>query len=180
MKQDIMQMFNYYIVVFDEDSDEAIVKKVYEDGGIIDEQFNQWKQGEDIVISGVSSANIEKYNLEDYVKDYDEYDEVLLGEYLIDKIGKYPHYLVFASGCRWNGASGYTICDNILKTVSRDYDISLYEDKPLKNGYAFTESSHDVPMGSTTYIIGLTEQEYERLEDAEFNEVEEFVNKHDI
>ena len=37
------------------------------------------------------------------------------------------------------------------------------------------ESSHDVPMGSTTYVIGLSEKEYEELRESNFEAVEAFV-----
>lgn len=117
---------------------------------------------------------------EEYI-DYDsmEFDEDSFEEILENKIGKYPYYLVFANSCTYNGMDGYKICNNIISTCSRPYEISLYLEKEI-NGKAIVckESSHDVPMGSTTIIVGLTNEEYEKLEDANFSEIEEFANKY--
>lgn len=53
------------------------------------------------------------------------FDREELNYILTDKIGRLPHYLVIACGCRWNGASGYMFTDEITKTCERSYDISL-------------------------------------------------------
>lgn len=125
----------------------------------------------------LSEEEIEKYDLYDAVdNDSWEFNNNLLEDILITSIGKYPHYLVFASGCRWNGASGYKFCDKITDTIYRDYDITLeLEEKLEGRAIKCRESSHDVPMGNPTYIIGLSNKEYDRLEEASFEEVEKFA-----
>ena len=95
------------------------------------------------------------------------FDREELNYILTDKIGRLPHYLVIACSCRWNGASGYMFTDEITKTCERSYDISLDLVEEGKNAIKCRESSHDVPMGGTTYIIGLTEEEFELLEEKE-------------
>ena len=108
---------------------------------------------------------------------YDEWDEYLaesvMSEYLKDSYG----YLVFARGCRWNGASGYKLVKDYDGVISRSYDFSLV---PIsrsrgKKVLVCRESSHDVPMGSTTIIVALTEKEYERLSNSSFSAVEQFA-----
>lgn len=105
-----------------------------------------------------------------------EFDNDELEELLISYLGNHPHYLVFASGCRWNGASGYKFCENIIDTVARNYDVTLdlqeyIDDRAIK----CREASHDVPMGSTTIIVGISEEEYDDLSEKEFKDVEDFA-----
>ena len=89
------------------------------------------------------------------------------------------HYLVFAGGCRWNGASGYTIVDSIEKTVQRDYDVIINPciGVPLGKTLICRESSHDAPMGGETVIVALTDREYASLTDAYFKDVQAFAEK---
>lgn len=104
-----------------------------------------------------------------------EFDREELNYILTDKIGRLPHYLVVARGCRWNGASGYMFTDEITKTCERSYDVSLDLVEEGKNAIKCRESSHDVPMGGTTYIIGLTEEEFELLEEKELDKLIEIA-----
>ena len=135
----------------------------------------------DCPVLRIPETDIEHYNIPSEAIDWDscEFDEYDLEDIMEGYIGKYPHYLVFASGCKWNGASGYKLCDNILQTVYRNYEISLSFVEKGKRKTEFIESSHDVPTGSTTYIVGLTEKEYNKLVDAEFEEVERFLEQID-
>lgn len=125
----------------------------------------------------LTGDDIEKYNIDSNAIDYDsvEFLDSILEDTLETLIGKHPHYLVFASGCRWNGNSGYKFCDNITDTVYRDYDITLLLEEQQKNCIKCRESSHDVPTGSTTIIIGISQEIYEQLEDADFNDIEKFA-----
>ena len=108
-----------------------------------------------------SSAEFDNYELEDLLNSY---------------LGNHPHYLVFASGCRWNGASGYKFCENITDTVARNYDVTLdLQESVSDRAIKCRESSHDVPMGSTTIIVGISEDEYDDLSEKEFKDVEDFA-----
>lgn len=103
---------------------------------------------------------------------------------LEDLIKEAPHYLVFASNCRWDGASGYKIVDFMEEIVARDYEVSIYPIGVSKGGKTlmcreYSEYSHDVPMGARTTIIALTEKEYGRLIDASWEQVAKFVGKHE-
>lgn len=138
--------------------------------------INEFGIEEDPIIT-LSGEDIEKYNVTANAVDYDsaEISYDMIEEELIDKIGKFPHYLVFASNCRWNGASGYKFCGDILDTIQRPYEISLYIIKEYTNCIECKESSHDVATGSPTYICGITNEEYEKLEYADFNDIYQFV-----
>lgn len=75
------------------------------------------------------------------------------------------HYLIYASHCKWNGASGYKIVDDQKDLLYRNYDISFYLKFVSKGGKILIakECSHDVPLGALTYIIALTEREYRTI-----------------
>lgn len=132
----------------------------------------------DTVKLPISLSDINKLNIPEEAINYDsvEFDEYELESLLIDYIGKHPAYLVFASGCKWNGVSGYKICDDIKNTVIRNYDISLILINQFKNGIECMEYSHDVPTGSPTYILGISNEDREKIEDMEFNDIENYVN----
>lgn len=121
--------------------------------------------------------DIDDFEIPSDVVDYDsfDFDEEELQYILEDLIGNHPHYLVFASNCTWNGVSGYKFCTNIIDTCARNYDISLTLKEKGTNAILCTEYSHDVPTGSPTYIIGLSNKEYNKLENADFSEVENFA-----
>ena len=148
---------------------------------LYDKLANEYNIDADCSVLQISETDIEFHNIPSEAIDYDscEFDDYSLEDIMENYVGKYPHYLVFASGCRWNGTSGYKIVDNILATVYRNYEISLEFINKGKRKAEFIEGSHDVPTGSTTYIVGLTEDEYNQLVDAEFEEVESFLEQTD-
>lgn len=88
----------------------------------------------------------------------------------------YNHYLVVGYNCTWNGASGYKICNDYKECFIRDYDVSMYvRGSSAKGKYLqLVEYSHDVPMGHTTLVIGLTEQEYQKITNANIDDILKF------
>lgn len=90
-----------------------------------------------------------------------------------------PHYLVMAHNVRWTGASGYKITERIGETINRGYEASIYPVAVSKGGKCLIcrESSHDNPMGAQTSIIALTEREYERLKNADWEKAAAFEEK---
>ena len=106
-----------------------------------------------------------------------EFDALDYGDSLAQLIHEAGAYLVFARGCRWNGASGYSIVRDPERLFYRDYDACITPLRVLHGGkvLACRESSHDVPMGSDTYVIALTERQARRLENASFAQVERFA-----
>jgi hypothetical protein len=109
----------------------------------------------------------------DYVDDFDgvEYsytDDIEIDDtfsYLMNK--KYNKYLVVAFNCTWSGASGYSLKEDYIDCFVRNYDSTMYVTGSSKNGkyLKLRESHHDVPCGHTTIVVGLTDKEYEKLED---------------
>lgn len=109
----------------------------------------------------------------DYVNDFDgvEYsytDDIEIDDtfsYLMNK--KYNKYLVVAFNCTWSGASGYSLKEDYIDCFVRNYDSTMYVTGSSKNGkyLKLRESHHDVPCGHTTIVVGLTDKEYEKLED---------------
>lgn len=122
-------------------------------------------------------------NYGNYLKSYDrlEYDYTDTWEfkdfvdYLINK-KYYEHYLVVGFNCTWNNASGYTITDDYYDCFYRRYDCSMTVTGSSVNGKYLTlcESHHDKPFGHTTLIMGLTEREYQKLDNMNVAEVIEF------
>ena len=129
----------------------------------------------------MSSADIEKYDIPYEAINWQSsfYDPDTARETLQSLLKPAKEYLVFAYGCRWNGASGYTICSSVLDTVRRDYDCHITPLLVSKGGKILMcrESSHDVPTGSSTYIIALTEREANEIECMDFSEVRAFTTK---
>ena len=135
------------------------------------EKLNEFDYDEDMNYVLLDSNTI--YNCDDYVEDYDgiEYsytDEIEIDDtfsYLMDS-KKYNKYLVVAFNCTWNGASGYSFKDNYIDCFVRDYDSTMYVTGSSKNGkyLRLRESHHDVPCGHNTIVIGLTDNEYNKLE----------------
>lgn len=125
-------------------------------------------------------SDIEKYDIPSEAVDYDsasiDYD--MINSELNSIFDDYYGYLIWAVGCKWNGATGYTIVKDKGQIFRRDYDISVYDlKKNSKHAIEWLETSHDVPTGHKAYAIGLTPRDYERLENATFEDVEKFVHK---
>ena len=76
-----------------------------------------------------------------------------------------PGYLVMAYGCRWDGSSGYTIAATREECFLRDYDtqIVLCKVSRGKKVLICRESSHDVPMGSSTIIVALSKKKLDYI-----------------
>ncbi len=123
------------------------------------------------------SMGIESYDLPDGESEWDKDDEI---ETLRTFIKQAPGYLVFLSGYRWNGSSGYRLARDITSIIRRDYDVTINPRSATPGGKTLvcTEYSHDVPMGSTTVCVALTEAEYWMLKFADFETVERFATKH--
>ena len=85
----------------------------------------------------------------------------------------YSHYLVVLFNSRWTNASGYKIFDKYIDCFIRDYDVSMYVKSSSGKGKSLglREYHHDKPMGHESIIIGLTEAEYEKLENMSIEDI---------
>ena len=130
----------------------------------------------------VRYADVEREGLWEYAK-YFCFDGAERAFALEDLLKDANHYLVMAHNCRWNGASGFMLTDSLEEVLDRDYEVSIYPVAVSKGGKCLVcrESSHDVPMGSRTSIIALTEREYERLcpWTATWDDVVKFAETHE-
>lgn len=103
------------------------------------------------------------------------FNEDRLEKILTELIGNYPQYLVIANGVKWQGNPGYTFTNNILKTVERSYDVSIYLDKTNDNkAIKCIESTTDKPVGNSSRIIGLSYDEYNQVKDLDFDNIVKF------
>ena len=159
----------YFRIIWDNISDSA--RKNLEEIGINEEETDLIS-----VIDVTSEGLWDALDPYDYIQLESEKSSVM--KHLIKEA---PYYLVMAHNCRWNGASGYTIVDDILSTLMRDYDVSIYPVNVSKGGKCLvcSEHSHDVPTGAKTSIIALTKSEYDILShwDTDLITVERFDEK---
>lgn len=120
------------------------------------------------------NKDIKKYNLnQENLQDINPWD---FENNFIKDI--YNTFLVFSYKCTWNGGNGYKIADNFIDCFYRSYDCSQYLKRitPKNKAILIDEYHHDAPAGHDTIIIGLTEKEAERLQNASFNNVQKFAN----
>ena len=123
-------------------------------------------------------AGVESYELPDGTDSW--WDDVDAVDTLQCFIKEAPAYLVFLSGYRWNGSSGYVLTRDITGIIHRGYDCTICPRIASSGGKTLvcTENSHDVPMGSTTICVALTAAEYQMLQNSDFEAVERFALRH--
>lgn len=162
---DLQQLGAYYSIP---------IKNIYEDKR---KEFDYEDLEDRVIIDNESLESGE------YVEYFDEVEYEYTDEYEIDytlnrlmNYEKYKHYLVVLFNSRWTGASGYKIFDNYIDTFYRDYDDTMYVSGSSKSGkyLALREHHHDCPMGHDTIIIGLTENEYQKLDKMNIDEIIDF------
>lgn len=135
-----VKKIDYYF--YDDEQDNYILTLNYYD---YDEYYNIFKN----------------YN---FIFDYDLQEDYISD--LINQCFTYDNYLLFSRNYGWDARIAYKIASNDIDLFYRDYDTNLYYENSTKNGkiIKMVETSHDAPMGSTFYYIGLTNQEYEKIE----------------
>ncbi len=126
------------------------------------------------------------YNSDEYVIDTSDISYEYTDEYEIDDFisglmnyKAYDHYLVVLFGAKWNGASGYKIFNSYKECFCRDYDVSMYYKGSSSKGKVLSlkEYHHDCPMGHTSVIVGLTENEYQKLLYKDIDDIIQFGEK---
>ena len=136
--------------------------------------------------ASVSIPYIEKDELLDDPLNYEwcmgsDFDHWEYYDFISQLIKTTNHYLVCAYKCDWRGRTGYKFVDTLEDAFARDYDCHQYYSGGSQGGKSIriTEYSHDVPMGHSTMIIGLTDKEYEKLSywNVDFETIIEFANR---
>ena len=107
--------------------------------------------------------------------EYDYTDEIEIDDYLTSLMNckQYSHYLVVLFNARWTNASGYKFFDNYTECFYRDYDNTMYVKGSSRSGkyLKLKEYHHDKPMGHDSIIIGLTDTEYDKLQNKNIDEI---------
>lgn len=116
------------------------------------------------------------------VGDEDNYfDDVAFSEMISSLIDPdFSHYLIVLDGSRWNGASGYKIVKSFDSVLHRGYECSIYPVKSLQKGKVLIlrESHHDVPQGHPSVIVGLTLNQYNKIENMDIDQILEYGTKY--
>lgn len=135
---------------------------------IKEDKINEFEYDEDTDYILLDANSLDEYldSYDDVSYEYTDEDECFGVSYDLMNYKKYNHFLVVAFNSTWNGASGYKLCDNYIDCFYRSYDCCMYVVGSSKSGkyLELRESHHDVPCGHTTIIIGLTDKEYEKIE----------------
>lgn len=107
---------------------------------------------------------------------FDKYEFL---DFINDLIKPFEHYLVCAYNSNWLKQTGYKIVDSIEDAFYRSYDVSQYYSGGSSGGKSIviTEYHHDVPMGHLTMIIGLTDKEFDKLDNSDFETVVKFADE---
>lgn len=149
--------------------------KAYRDINFFDLFTYRYNTAEECYISecDIDYSDIDQYNDDYYIDHTEEY--ILINSVL----KKANHYMVYVENITWNHASGFKICDYPEECFRRSYDFNIYLNDVTPGGKVLsaTETSHDC-MGSTVYIIALTDKEYNKLINADrFETIRNFVSK---
>lgn len=153
------------------------IKDIYEDKR---DEFDYEDLDDSVLLDKISidsGCYVENFdNIE-----YDYTDEIEIEDTIMQLMNykKYNHYLVVLFNSRWTSASGYKIFDNYKECFYRDYDVNMYVKGSSRSGkyLKLREYHHDVPMGHDSIIIGLTDREYEKLDNMNIYEIINFGAK---
>lgn len=131
----------------------------------------------DNLIPRLSAETIALYHIpqEAVCQESKELDEDDLELKLYDYLNRMSYFLVCASVSIWNGLPGYYFCTNILKTVERPIDTKIYITEATDGAIKCREIPYNVSSGVDTYIIGLTESDYNRLLCEDYDVIEQFA-----
>lgn len=150
---------------------------------MLSKDMDKVKERKSFLEKNFDIENLMEINIQEYGCEYDEdgeyidFIEYLYNDFIDTLIKDYNNYLVFVFNGNWLGQNGYRFVDCKEQCFSRSYDCSQYITGSNTNGkiLQLKESSHDVPLGHKTLIIGLTDREYEKLEFADFETIENFA-----
>ena len=116
----------------------------------------------------LTEDDIWEYDVPFEAVDWDSYfmeDDDAVRYVMNSLIKKAGHYMVCLTHSTWNGASGYRIVDDVKDVLYRGYDCSIHPVDVSRGGkvLVMSESHHDCPTGHISYVIALTDREYDRM-----------------
>lgn len=171
-KIDLQEVGGYYSIAV-----ERLTEKAIKDYGFDDSEeyvsLSQEDMYNDEIVKDSNSIDYDSYYFDEY-----EWEDTISS--LMNN--KYNHYLVVLYNCTWTGANGIKIFDDYYDCFKRSYDCSMYYVKSSAKGKVLElrESHHDVPTGHKSMIIGLTDTEYERLDNMGGTEQFKFARKYEL
>lgn len=151
-----------------------ISQKIKDEYGLDDDIQMLWRSDVDKLIADG------ELNYNDIIYGDTDFDDVGYEEFLHELVKDANHYLVYLPHSTWRGSSGCGIVNSLEKAFYRDYDCTQYVRGISKGNKAvlLKEHHHDVPTGHHALIIALTEKEYNALENADFNKMQDFALKY--
>lgn len=171
-KVDLQEVGGYYSIAV-----EGLTEKAFKEYGFDDsEEYVSISQTDIYNDDIVKDSSLIRYN--DYYFDEYEWESTV-----VDLMNSnYNHYLVVLCNSTWNGASGLKIFDKYEDCFKRDYDCSMYYVKSSTKGKVLElkEHHHDIPTGHKSMIIGLTDREFERLDNMSWEEQFKFAQKYKL
>ena len=85
------------------------------------------------------------------------------------------NFLVFSEKPLWNGYPGYYFCNSLLETVERPMETQIFIKEAAKNAIKCYEVPYNTIEGTTTYIVGLTAEEFGDLYTKDYMDLENFI-----
>lgn len=151
---------------------------------LTDERKMEW--GLDEYCSTITLAdaymlvNNKELDYSDIDYDYSDWDDYGYKDFIHELVKNAEHYLVYLPNSTWSGNSGCGIVNSLEDAFYRGYDCTQYVRAVSKGNKALLlrEHHHDVPMGHHALIIALTEKEYNALENADFDKMQDFALKY--
>lgn len=139
------------------------IKDIYEDKR---NEFDYEDLNDSVLLDKISiDSGYYVKNFDNIEYNYTDEDEIEDTIKQLMNYKQYNHYLVVLFNSTWTNASGYKIFDKYDECFYRDYDNSMYVFGSSKGGkyLELYEYHHDKPMGHSSIIVGLTEQEYNKI-----------------
>lgn len=113
------------------------------------------------------------YELHDGITPSDVYFDDEVFTFITDSLIKSSSYgyLVINTSCDWLHHTGYKTANTIKEIFARDYDVTQEIIDVTSGGkmLKFRESSHDVPVGASVYVIALNKKERELVDRKNFS-----------
>lgn len=158
----VYDLFTYWEVPVEDIKDEY--KEDYRE--IAEENESDGVIAPAIDIEDFSSAEYFSFENDDFL--YYVKDQLFEG-------GDYVAYLAFSYGMNYRGDFAYNISRELDNLVFFEYDASLYFEEKGRDYIKFKLASHDVPMGSDYYILGLSQEDYDIIDNADFEIIQHFI-----
>lgn len=107
--------------------------------------------------------------------DDEEFDYIMKNMIKLSSYG----YLVINSCCDWLHRTGYPTADTIKEAFERCYDVTQEIIAATSGGkmLKIRESSHDVPIGASTYVIALNKKERALVDKGNFDFAHAYIDK---